>query len=233
VPALVGLAELYKSRYDWLKAARNLEMAAEYSTNKLEKTNLAAEAGFIFYEELDDREKATSLFAKVLELDPEHVRAGKILAQIYYEDKNYAGADPIFDMLTRKVETLELDDRGERDLFLQAAVTAREVERGDKALKQYKRAYDLDSTDREVLSGMADLLFEREDWDRAFKLYQTILVQHRDSQSPADTVLVYYRLGTIKRHQNESRKALNYLEKALEIDPHDADTLKAVIDLQA
>ncbi|MCB9569168.1 MAG: tetratricopeptide repeat protein [Myxococcales bacterium] len=232
VPALVGLAELYKSRYDWLKAARNLEAAADYAKNKLEKTNLAAEAGFIYYEELDDRAKATSLFAKVLELDPEHVRSGKILAQIYFEDKNYAGADPIYDMLTRKVETLDLDDRGQRDLYLRAAMTARAADRGDKALKQYKRAYDIDSTDREVLSGMADLLFERQDWDKAFKLYQTILVQHRDSQSPKDTVLVYYRLGTIKRHQNEARKALNYLEKALELDPHDVDTLNAVIELQ-
>ncbi|MEZ4452382.1 MAG: tetratricopeptide repeat protein [Nannocystaceae bacterium] len=232
VPALVGLAELYKSRNDWLKAARNLESAADYSKNKLEKTNLAAEAGFIYYEELDDREKATSLFAKVLELDPEHVRSGKILAQIYFDDRNFNGADPIFDMLTRKVEVLELDDRDQRDLFLRAAKVAREVGKGEKALKQYRRAYDIDPTDREVLSGMADLLFERQDWDKAFKLYQTILVQHRDSQSPKDTVLVYYRLGTIKRHQNEARKALNYLEKALEIDPHDKSTLEAVIELQ-
>ncbi|HRI06204.1 MAG TPA: tetratricopeptide repeat protein [Nannocystaceae bacterium] len=232
VPALVGLAELYKSRRDWLKAARNLEMAADYARNKLEKTNHAAEAGFIYYEELDSREKATSLFAKVLELDPEHVRAGKILAQIYFEDRNFDAADPIFDMLTRKVETLELGDRDQRDLFLQAAKVARATNKTEKALKQYKRAYDIDSTDREVLSGMADLHFEKQDWDRAFKLYQTILVQHRDSQAPKDTVLVYFRLGTIKRHQNEPRKALNYLEKALEIDPHDRATLEAVIELQ-
>ncbi|MBK8260921.1 MAG: tetratricopeptide repeat protein [Nannocystis sp.] len=232
VPALVGLAELYKSRRDWLKAARNLEMAAECARNKLEKTNYAAEAGFVFYEELDDRPRATALFAKVLDLDPEHVRSGKVLSQIYFEDKKFEAADPIFDMLTRKVETLELSDRDQRDLFLQAAKVARAVGKPDKALKQYKRAYDIDSTDREVLSGMADLHFEKQDWERAFKLYQTILVQHRDSQAPKETVLVYYRLGTIKRHQNEARKALNYLEKALEIDPHDRPTLEAVIELQ-
>ena len=68
---------------------------------------------------------------------------------------------------------------------------------------------------------MADLLFEREEWDRAFKLYQTILVQHRDSQSAEETVQVYFRLGTIKKHQGEGRKALNYLEKALEVEPHE------------
>ena len=80
---------------------------------------------------------------------------------------------------------------------------------------------------------MADLLFEREDWERAFKLYQTILVQHRDTQSDEDTVRVYFRLGTIKNQQNEQRKALNYLEKALEVDPHHEQTLVAIINLQA
>src|SRR5690606_31796180 len=85
----------------------------------------------------------------------------------------------------------------------------------------------------EVLTGMADLLFEREDWDRSFKLYQTILVQHRDTQSNEDTVRTYFRLGTIKNRQNEPRKALNYFEKAIEVDPHHRDTLVSVINLQA
>ncbi|MFO7567380.1 MAG: tetratricopeptide repeat protein, partial [Enhygromyxa sp.] len=104
---------------------------------------------------------------------------------------------------------------------------------GEKALKRYKSAYDIDSTNHEVLTGMADLLFEQENWERAFKFYQTILVQHRDSQSDDDTVLVYYRLGTIKRRQNEPRKALNYMEKALEVQPFNKQVLEAVIELQS
>ena len=232
VPALISLAELYKNRRDWLKAARNLEAAVEYSTFKLEKTNLAAEAGFIYYEELDKKDKAVALFAKVLELDPEHVKVGRVLGQIYYDDNNFVGADPIYDVLTRKTEQLGLSEPDQRDLFLRAAKVARALGNSEKALKQYRKAYDLDSTNRDVLVGMADLLFEKEDWEKAFKLYQTILVQHRETQSSEETVLVYYRLGMIKKRQNEPRKALNYLEKALEVDAHDLNTLNAVIDLQ-
>jgi tetratricopeptide (TPR) repeat protein len=232
VPALISLTELYKARRDWLKAARNLEAAVEYSNFKLEKTNLAAEAGFIYYEELDKKDKAVALFAKVLDLDPEHVKVGRVLGQIYYDDGNFAGADPIYDVLTRKTDQLGLSDQDQRDLYLRAARVARKLGNSDKALKQYRKAYDIDSTNRDVLVGMADLLFEKEDWEKAFKLYQTILVQHRDTQSSEETVLVYYRLGMIKKRQNEPRKALNYLEKALEVDPHDMNTLNAVIELQ-
>ncbi|HEY8379115.1 MAG TPA: tetratricopeptide repeat protein, partial [Nannocystis sp.] len=233
VPAIVSLAELYKSRRDWLKAARNLEAAFGYATTMLEKIAFAAEAGFIYHEELENKDKAVALFAEVLKLDPEHVRVGRVVSGIYYDEGRYAEADPIFDVLTRKTDQLGLSEQDQRDLYLRAAIVARKLGNTDKALKQYKRAYDLDATNREVLVGMADLLFEKEDWDRAFKLYQTILVQHRDTQSSSETVLVYYRLGMIKKRQNEPRKALNYLEKALEVDPHDLATLNAVIELQS
>lgn len=233
VPALIVLADIYKSRADWLKASRTLETASEYSSNRLEKTNLAAEAAFINFEELDNRERAIELFAKTLEYDPEHVRVGRVLVDVYFEEDRFEELDPILDMLTRKVDQLDLDDIEQRELFLRAAKVARQLGNSDKALKQYKRAYDIDSSNHEVLVGMADLLFEREDWDRSFKLYQTILLQHRDTQPPEDTVRVYHRLGTIKNRQNEPRKALNYFEKALDVDPHHEETLASVISLRA
>jgi tetratricopeptide (TPR) repeat protein len=231
VPALKLLAEIHKSRADWLKAARTLETAATSSHNQLEKTQLSSEAAFIYRDELESTEKAVEMLQRTLDLDPEHVRAGQALAEIYAAGGSVADADPIYDMLTRKAEQLGLDDEGQRDLFLAAARAARSLGNTDKALKQFKRAYDIDATNHEVLAGMADLLFEKEDWERSFKLYQTILVQHRDSQSDEETVRVYFRLGTIKSRQGEPRKALNYFEKALEVDPHHVETLDAMITL--
>ena len=152
VPALISLTELYKTRRDWLKAARNLEAAVEYSTSKLEKTNLAAEAGFIYFEELDKKDKAVALFAKVLELDPEHVKVGRVLGQLYYDDGNFAGADPIYDVLTRKTDQLGLNEPDQRDLFLRAAKVARKLGNSDKALKHFRKAYDLDPRNADAAS---------------------------------------------------------------------------------
>jgi tetratricopeptide (TPR) repeat protein len=232
VPALSVLAELYRSRHDWLKAARALQTASECTHNAVEKTRFAADAGFIQLDQLENADAALNLFARALEVDPEYVPVAKVLARMYYEQERWADAEPVFDVLARKSDQLELDDDDLRDLYLRAAAVARHCGDTDKALKHFKRAYDIDSTNYEVLVGMADLLFEKQEWDKAFKLYQTILVQHRDNQSDDDTVLVYYRLGTIKRQQNEARKALNYMEKALEVQPHHAPTLQAIIELQ-
>ena len=71
-----------------------------------------------------------------------------------------------------------------------------------------------------------------QDWDNAGKIYQTILVQHRDGQDEADVVRIYNRLGMVRQALGERKKALNMFEKALEIDPTHRDTLQAVIDLQ-
>jgi len=71
-----------------------------------------------------------------------------------------------------------------------------------------------------------------EDWDGAFKIYQTILVHHRDSQKESEIVDIFFRLGNIKLKQGERKKALNMFEKALEIEATHRPTLQAVIELQ-
>src|SRR5262249_42102017 len=47
-----------------------------------------------------------------------------------------------------------------------------------------------------------------------------------------EVVRIYFRLGMVRQHLGERKKALNMFEKALEIDPHHRDTLGAVIALQ-
>src|SRR5262249_13537486 len=71
-----------------------------------------------------------------------------------------------------------------------------------------------------------------EDWDGAGKIYQTILVQHRESQKDAEVVEIYHRLGQVRLKLGERKKALNMFEKALEMDPAHRATLGAVVDLQ-
>ena len=108
---------------------------------------------------------------------------------------------------------------------------ADELGDNEKALNYYKPAYDLDSTYLPTLLGRAALLYKMEDWDGAFRIYQTILVHHRDAQKDDEIVDIFYRLGNIKLKLGERKKALNMFEKALEIEPATAPTLQAVIDL--
>jgi tetratricopeptide (TPR) repeat protein len=233
VQTMVSLTALYKKRGDWQKAAQMMIRAEAQTQHPLEKIKLLFEAAQIHDKRLHDPARAAEYYAATIAIDPEHVEAGEPLAELYFREKRWAELEPILDMLARKAAQLKKDPKQLNELYYRVAKTADELRNNDKALKYYKLAYDLDSTYLPTLLGRGNLMFRLEDWDGAGKIYQTILVQHRESQKDTDVVEIYYRLGQVRLKLGERKKALNMFEKALEIDPAHKDTLGAVIDLQS
>ncbi len=232
VPTMEALTKQYADRGDWLKAAQMMVRAESYTAVAVDKVRLLFEAANIYAYKLRQDDQAKQLYAAVIALDPEHVDAGRPLADLYFEDKQWAELSPVIDMLCRKVGQLHADPKELNELYYRAARVADELGDHHKALEYYKAAYDIDSTYLPTLLGRADLLFKMQEWDAAGKIYQTILVQHRDGQDESDVVRIYHRLGMVRQALGERKKALNMFEKALEIDPSHRDTLQAVIDLQ-
>lgn len=232
VPTMEALTKQYSDRGDWLKAAQMMVRAESFTPVAVDKVRLLFEAANIYAYKLRQDDQAKALYSAVIALDPEHVEAGRPLADLYFEDQQWAALSPVIDMLCRKVGQLHADPKELNELYYRAARVADELNDHQKALDYYKSAYDIDSTYLPTLVGRADLLFKMQEWDAAGKIYQTILVQHRDGQDEADVVRIYHRLGMVRQALGERKKALNMFEKALEIDPSHRDTLQAVIDLQ-
>jgi golgin subfamily B member 1 len=229
VPSMMSLIGLYRRRGDSQKAAQMMVRAESCTQNVLEKTRLLFEAGKLYQIELGDEERAKDLFARTLEFDPEHVEAGAPLAEIYYHGEEWAPLIPVLEMLVRKT-----DRRANKELhvlFYRLAKAADKLDDQDKALRCYRQAYELDPTHLPTLVDRADLLYRRQQWDDAFKLYQTVMVQHRESQSEAQTVEIFHRIGTIKMKVGERAKAINMFEKALEIQAGHRPTLEALAAL--
>jgi tetratricopeptide (TPR) repeat protein len=231
VPTMLALIRMYDRRGDWLKSGGMRVRAENETANAIEKTRLLFDAAKIYHERLEDEGKAAELYARILEIDPEHAGAGEPLADIYFKEARWQELEPVLDMLVRKID--RKDNRELNQLYYRMARTADELNNGEKALRYYKLAYDLDSTFLPTLLGRAALLYKMEEWDQAFKIYQTILVHHRDAQREGDIVDIFYRLGQIKLKLGERKKGLNMFEKALEVDPNHRATLQAVMDLQA
>ncbi len=229
VPSMLSLLGIYKRRGDWLKAAQLMVRAEAATVNPLEKSRLLHEAGKIFQEKLGDEAQATDLFARVLQLDPEHVEAAEPLSQIYFKREEWAPLVPILEMLARKAD--RKTNRELTQLYHRLAKSADKLGDNEKALKYYKQSYDLDSTYLPTLVDRAGLLYRVENWDDAFRIYQTILVHHRDTQKDEDIVDIFFRLGRIKLKLGERTKAVNMFEKALEIQPGHRATLGALIEL--
>ena len=231
VPSMLSLIGLYKRRGDSQKAAQMMVRAEGCTQNVLEKTRLLFEAGKLYQLDLGDEQRAKELFARTLEYDPEHVEAAAPLAQLYYENEEWTPLIPVLEMLARKT-----DRRANKELhvlYYRLAKAADRLDDQDKALKCYRQAYELDPTHLPTLVDRADLLYRRQQWDDAFKLYQTVMVQHRETQSEAQTVEIFHRIGTIKMKVGERAKSINMFEKALEINPGHRPTLEALATVYA
>ena len=229
VPSMLTLLGIYKRRGDWQKAGQLMIRAEANTVNPLEKTRLLFDAAKIFQDKLGDEQQAADLYGRVIQLDPEHVEAAEPLGELYFKRQEWAPLVPLLEMLVRKA-----DRKTNRELTLlyhRLAKAAGELGENEKALKYYKQSYDLDSTYLPTLIDRAALLYKIEHWDDAFRIYQTILVHHRDTQKDDEIVDIFFRLGRIKLELRERTKAVNMFEKALEIQPGHRPTLNALIDL--
>ncbi|MDY0004248.1 MAG: tetratricopeptide repeat protein, partial [Polyangia bacterium] len=230
IGAMMALVTLYRNRKEWLRAASILADAERASTNRLEKARLLFDAAEIHRDQLDDLDKALGIYAKVMLVDPEHEQAASILAETHYKRGQFEEAEPLLDLLLRKVD--EKQRKRKLELHVKLGLTAKRLKKVEKAIKNLEIAREMDPTSLEVLRELADLKFHMECWKDAASLFQAILVAHRDAIPTEELVQVYHRMGSVKMELGEKDKALNLFEKALALDATYEPSVKAVLILR-
>ncbi|MCP4604920.1 MAG: tetratricopeptide repeat protein [Proteobacteria bacterium] len=228
-PSLAALRMIYLDEGDWLEASHILETEQDYVEQPRAKSKLQYELGSLYANKLEDQETAIRWHEEALKSDPDNQEAAEPLVDVYMEKERWDDAEPLLDMLVRM--GIKRPSSEMQPLHRKLAIVADKQGNLEKALKGYKAAYDLDNSHLPTVLGLADAYYRTEEWDKAFKFYQMVLVHHRDKQEKDEIVEIFYRLGHIKAQVKERRKALNMFDKALEIDTRHRPTLEAVIDL--
>jgi tetratricopeptide (TPR) repeat protein len=226
LPTMKLLTEHYADRGDWLKATQMMLSAKTHSPLAVDKVRLLCEAANVFLYELGQEDQARKQYAAAIALDPEHVGAGRPLADLLFKAEQWAELSPVLDMLCRKLGRQE----GSEELFYRAARCADELGNLEKALGYYATASDLDPSHALARMGHAEVLFKLQRWDGARSAYQTVLAHGSQGD---DDARIYARLGKIHLALGDRAKALAMFEQGLAIDPHHADALHAVIELHA
>lgn len=229
LPALEALKRLHEQRAEWNDVVRVLKMMESAHRSFPDKSRCLYGIGRVFQEHLDDRTTAIDYYEQAMDMHPENVEAAAPLVKVYLAEERWERAEPLLDLLAASNQGGDI--RELQELNYRLGFVAERLHKDDKALAHYRQAYELDSTHLPTLQGMADLLYRREDWDRAFKIYQTMLVHHRENLDEAAVVDIFYRQGLIKLKVGERRKALDFFRKALDLQPQHADTLKAICEL--
>jgi golgin subfamily B member 1 len=232
-PALVLLADIYRGRKDWPRLAQTLETMMASGASYYERLEFGTEAGFIYYRQTGELDRATGVFARVMELDPENVKVGTVLSKIYYDASNFLAASPIFEMLVRKAQGESgLSPKAHVELCLRAARVERSLGQGARALKLFRKALDIEPGNWTALLGQADLQFEGENWNDAAAAYQNLLGQTAREKTDKVASIINYRLAEIKKKQNQAGMAAPFLRRALELDPGNWPALQATLEAQ-
>ncbi len=86
----------------------------------------------------------------------------------------------------------------------------------DKSLEHLESAYKMDISNTEVLISLGKLHYDREDWDKAIKLFRALLLQRFDSSAGVDKADIYWYVGDISLKKGDARKAKGMFQRGLD-----------------
>jgi tetratricopeptide (TPR) repeat protein/outer membrane biosynthesis protein TonB len=230
LPTLAALRTIAIDEADWDRAARYLEQEQAHTPSARARAKLLVELGKLRDEMLGEHDAAVQAWELAIQADPDCEEAALPLVQEYVRVERWAQAEPLGEMLVKKSKGKDRQEQHMLQKLLGKVHSA--LGNFEKALKAYQTANQLDVTDQETIRGIADVAYELKDWPSALTNYQKVLtaLSENDAEQRTD---VYYRLGNIKREQNQARQAINNYEKALALNADHRPTLEALVDVYA
>jgi tetratricopeptide (TPR) repeat protein len=226
IPSLASLRQIALDNADYDKAARYLDQEQSYTAAPRQRARLLVELGKIRQEMLGDHESAVLAWEAGHEADPENEEAALPLADEYINRESWEKAEPLLDLLVRKAGKRERHEQ--HDLNKKLGRVCAMLGKDDKAYKAYSAAHQLDLTDQETIRGLAEVCFKLKDWGGALTNFQKVLTSLGEDEVEARAD-VYYKLGCIKREQQQVKQAINNYEKALGVDAAHRPTLEAMV----
>jgi tetratricopeptide (TPR) repeat protein len=227
IRALKGIAERERDRDLYLEMT---VAEARYAEEPEEKARLFTEAGRILQDERDDRDGAARHYEEALKRVPGWLAAGRPLADIHVAATRWADAERVLDAVVATLETAGDPKELCRHAYRLGYVAEKQGKR-EKALAEYRRAYELDSTYLPALEGLGNLLVAGEQWEEALRIFTAILIHHRDGLTDLEVVETHWQIGEVASKLGQVERAVNAFKKALEIDANHEPSRRSLVRL--
>lgn len=230
IPSIRALKEIALQGKDKDLYVNYFRQEIDATVDDNEKTELYSALGNYLHTEMLDSDAATVQFEKALALDFSHLNAAMPLAYICFQNENWERAESLLDIIVDQIDGEE-DSSELCKQYYRLAFVCEKLEKHQKALKNYQRAYDVDSTFLPAMEGLGAALNRAERWNDAAKVYQAILIDHRDGLTDAEIIDYHQQLGLLHYKLGEFSDAKSHLEKALKYDPGHRNSLRLLGDV--
>ncbi len=219
-PTQAGLDRIARAtgRFDDL-ATTFRDLAAKQSDPGI-ASQLYTVAARVYEQDLADLPVATSIYQRVLEIDPTNLGAAEALEALYRGTNKYPELSQILQRKSEIVETIE----AKKDALFQAAAIEEDVlEQAEAAIAVYNRVLELDSDDLRAIDALIKRYLGLSRWVDLLGVYA------RKADLVADTdekKRIYYQVGAVyERELGDVPRAIDTYQKILELDPDDLQAL--------
>jgi tetratricopeptide (TPR) repeat protein len=223
-PAIEALEKLAREREEWARLADLLALRAERADvlDPAGQRALYLELAKLHAERLGQPEDALPYLERAREAAPNDVAVIEQLADGYLAADRFAEAQPMYLAL---IEQTLAASKGRRTkelarLHTRVAEVAERLGDGARALEQYQAAYQIDAGNPATLAALGRLFMDQQEWEKARRMYRSLLLQNIDPSTGVRKAEVYLALGEIHERTNEAPKAVGMYERGLELEPH-------------
>ncbi len=227
IRALKGIFETERNRDGYLEM---LVAESRYVEDDAEKARLLHEVGRLYQEERDDKQNATRYYEEALRRAPDFLPAARPLSDIYVAASTWDRAERVLDVIVGRLSQ-EGDTRELCRQSYRLGYVAEKLGKRDKALGCYRRAYELDATYLPALEGLGNLLVQEKAWEEALRIFQAILIHHRDDLTDLEVVETYWQIGEIQAQVGQPDRAVKSFDKALEMDANHEPSRRSLVRL--
>jgi tetratricopeptide (TPR) repeat protein len=210
------LERYYDSVGDHRALAEVLDAELAAAATDAERKALLQRISDIYRERLGDPAMAARYLERAVELGGEDRAALVPLCELYMAAGRDQDAVPILKRIIDSFGQKRSKELATHQHRLGRALAAMGDSQG--ALAAYDAAFKIDLTNVAILRDLGRLTHASGDLDRAQKSFRALLLQKLEPDSGIQKADVYYYLGDIAAKQDDPRKAITMLDRALAED---------------
>jgi tetratricopeptide (TPR) repeat protein len=226
MPALISLERIYAATEKYEDLAQVFLRKAEVVQDPAEVKEQFVQAGRIYEEILDRKDRAIAVYRQLHEYDGEDLPAIDKLIELYLAQQSWNDLLALYEKKSDLVQDLE---EKKRILLETGSVLRLEVKDRQRAIDTYKRILELDPADLQAIAQLDELYEEAEAW------HELLVVLEREADvatDPNDVLAFRFRAGRIwEQKLTEVPKAIEFYRGILDASPDHVPSIEALESL--
>ncbi len=217
--SIAALETLARDRKDDVLLADMLERRVAAAGHQITSAQLDLLVEIAELERKAGRDDAAlAALARAANAAPNDARVLGPLADLFFATDRLDEAAPIYDQLAEEAKTARRMKDVARYRQRQGSILEA---RGNVAgaLAAYEEALRVNPTDVATMAGLGRLYFQSKDWEKARKIYQSLVLQNLDAQVSLTKGEIYWSLGQIHLALDQGPKAKSMFQRGLELEP--------------